>query len=591
MTIPIRRFAGQHRVVVAALVLFAFYVWIALVWHCIDTRPPRWDEAHGLMISQHSYQALQRGDIVGALCLKNVTNTKPGMVSFLSALSYFVIGDDPRVATFVINACSMLVIFLALVKMSVDLFDRVDVGLLACLLFANAGAVLVWTGYYQSDLPLVAAVCGTVVLCMAIDRHDFAGYKLAVLLALCLAVGISIKHLFVVFTAGPLAALALRAVIRSLRPLRVSFRGRVFLLAAMGVGVGLGVSYHTLNIHILREQLARSHDAALTGGPAEVPSAWAMLMKVIEFLPPPAWLGLLLASTGVLVLRTRRQVVYPLLSVILGYIGVGYVASFPMPYYFMPMIPFGCLLACGVLAFPLPATRKPFRVIEAVRSAAVGVMVLALAGVYSANRLGTPNLLRVAWNTPRVAASAGELTCNPLAATKYWDVKSLDGNAAVLPYPHHWPVRDMAMEIRARVDPAADRSFTVLYCTGAYEWMTDEWLIYELKRLRLLSCVGMVQLRPPPADKTPEQILADYDFLIIKTGLIAKQNFLTADWYKPLQDFVDQLAQDHYARLHAAGYGLIARYDLPDGSEGTLWQSPGFTRWERPVASAPAATE
>src|SRR2546421_53963 len=85
-------------------VLVASHLRASLAWPRIDHRTPRWDESHYLAISQHSYHALQRGDVVGALCLRGVTVTKPGLVPFVSALTYFLLGDGETLATYLVNA-------------------------------------------------------------------------------------------------------------------------------------------------------------------------------------------------------------------------------------------------------------------------------------------------------------------------------------------------------------------------------------------------------------------------------------------------------------------------------------------------------
>lgn len=554
--------------------LFGYYLWIDLLWHAIDQRPPRWDEAHTLMIAEHSYQSLQQGDLLKALSLKDISNTKPGMLPFLSALSYFAIGNSWVLATIVANACAMFTILFVLLRAGRDFYDSAAVGALAFLCFCNLNSVLVWSGYYQTDLPMTAAVCATVWLCWAIDRANFVGKGLPILLALSIAIGMGFKHLYVVFVCAPLALLLVRAFVQFRPRFRIQFRRRGFLLACLFMGIALGSSYHLLNIHILKEHIARSQNAALTGGIGSPRSAWSVFAGSVSVLPPWAWGVLLGVSIIWAITVRRRRMLYPALCVVGGFFGVSLTASWPLGYYFIPLMPLGLFIAAGILGLPLPWMNSAANAICIRRMVLVEALVIILALQYSLNRLGTRNIARVARHTPSVLASFGHTETNPMVDTPYWQNVTIDGNAATMPYPGAWPVEEFIGEIQQRMTTLpATRPYSMLYCTGSYEWMTDEFGRYVIKKRGLFNKLYLSQIFDMPADKTPDQILADYDFIILKTGKAMKAGFYDAPWGPPVQAFADGLTANDYAGLKSAGFELMRKRDLPDGSEGSLWMS------------------
>src|SRR5262249_6991495 len=178
------------------VLVFGTYLLTDLLWHKIDARPPRWDEAHYLTISQHCYQALRHGDLLTALSLKDVSNTKTLFVPLLSAVSYFVVGDSEKLATMLVNLVSMLLIFHCLLQMARDWAGHAGAGAVACWMFCTIPAVMVFSHYYQVDLPLTAAVCLTLRLCLALDGNDFRGTGRFVLLGAIVAAGTMTKHLY-----------------------------------------------------------------------------------------------------------------------------------------------------------------------------------------------------------------------------------------------------------------------------------------------------------------------------------------------------------------------------------------------------------
>jgi hypothetical protein len=573
--------------------LTLYFGLISLLWHKIDHRPPRWDESHYLMISQHAYQALRHFDLLGALSLKTVSDTKSGLVPLLSALTYFVLGESEKRATLLVSVVSLLVIFYALLRLSRLLTDRVGAGAVACLLLCNFPAVIMFSCYYHADLPLVAAVCATVWLCLLIDRAGFQGVRRAALLGATVALGMGIKHLYVAFVALPLALLVGRAVVRSVRPLRVSLRGRWPLFACLGCGVLLGVLYHALNFHVIQEQWRRARDYHLMGVAGTPPSVWAVVVQLfLPFhLPMAAWFLAIGLGLAVLAWQKKWQVVYVLLALAGGYAGLVRTASFPLAYYALPLLPLVCLLVCCPLAVPLPAWR-PGRYLEAGRLAVLVVLAALLMRHHSKLMLGTNNLFRVAYKFPGILWTPSRLiTANPLARHDYWTHVTVDGNCFPRPLPHYWPMREMLAEAAAAVDrhdPGHSRQYLIGFVTGYHEYMSRELAYLKLRQMRRLGGLELVTPTCPASAGSPlPRSLLDHDFFLLKTGLVYKVAFKGIPEVEALQAFVNSLTTDDYRRLRALRFTLLKRYELPDGSEGTVWQSP---RVARPRVSPLATT-
>jgi hypothetical protein len=565
----------KNSFIITFAALSIFYVTVSLLWFKIDRRPPRWDESHNLTISQHSFQALQRGNLLGALQLEGITTTKPGLIPFLSACSYFLVGDSEELATFLVNGISMLLVFFSLLRLSKDLTNRIDLGAIAALLFCNVPVVLVFSGYYQVESAVTALVCFTVWLTLAIERAGFRKKGVSILLGLTVMLGMGAKHLYVVYVFAPLALMVCRTVISGTRPFRLALQQRLPLMISLAMGAGIGVLYHAYNFHIILEQWARSKDSMLTGGLGTSPKAWSVFIGLLSptQLASAFWIFLFCLGVVISFVMKRWQVEYLLLSIVGGYIGVNYVASWPMSFYFLPLLPlffFVCVIPVGV---SIPLRWRSARVLERGRDLAAFAAICILALHHLEARIGTRDIFQVVSKVPTVLLASEPLAENPFTKDQYWNTAYVDGNQAILPYPHKWPLEDMlrevAREIRLRPNPRMYR----LASLTSYEWMSSNLLEYKVWQLHLQHQLKYVVPLPPPATESLELFLSKYDFLILKTGRVLKQDFYLAEWARKSQAFVDEMTRNDFAVLRENGFTVLQRYDLPDGSEGTVWKS------------------
>jgi hypothetical protein len=572
MLSPIRK----HSFIIAFTALSLFYVVTSTLWFKIDQRPPRWDESNFLMISQYSYQSLQKGDIQRALDLHDITITKPGLIPFLSACSYFLLGDSEYVAAFLVNVLSILLIFYSILRLSKDLTDRIDFGVIAALFFCNVPVVLVFSGYYQIELPLTALVCYTVWLSLAIDRAGFRNKGLSILLGLTIMIGIGTKHLYIVFIGAPVTLLLYRAQILGTRPFRISVYQKFHLLISLALGTGIGILYHVYNFHIIQEQLARSKDVILTGGTGTPPTTWNVFIDVLssQYLPSMVWVILFCLAVVISLVWKKWQIAYLLLSIAGGYTGVYYIASWPMVYYFLPFLPLFFLICFIPMGFFVPPRWRIAGIITRGRDIAAFALVGILVLYHTESRLGTKNIFHIISEMPKLLMASAPLRENPFSKDRYWDNTYVDGNQAMLPYPHYWPVKDMLSDItRAIGTQPNSRQYRLAFLTN-YEWMSKDLLAYKVWQLHLQRQLEYGGPLSPPADKTIKQFLTDYEFLILKTGDIWKKNFYTEESARKSQDFVDKLTFKDYTVLRENRFELLQRYRLPDGSEGSVWISP-----------------
>jgi 4-amino-4-deoxy-L-arabinose transferase-like glycosyltransferase len=605
------RFRCGHAVWLTGLALF--YLLVSLLWHRIDDRPPRWDESHYLTISQHSYHALQRGDVLGALSLRGVTSTKSGLVPFLSALSYFVVGDSEVTATLLVNFASMLLLFHVLLAASHAFTGRRAPGAIAALLFCNLPLVAVWCRYYQVDLPLTALVCYTVWLCVAIDRTGFADRGAFVRLAVAVALGFATKHLFVACVLPPLLLLCIRAVgpwrlltspkrkrgdtspslaLRACEGCSGSARSQAANAAAqprpwgffllLAAGVALGGAYHLLNLHVIKEHLARTKDFQLTGGWQTPLSAWACFLLFLANWgwSPTLTLTLAAVSTLLLLAQGRWRVAYLVSCLAGGVAGVAWATSYPLTYYFLPLAPFLCLLGVAFLGVNVPVRAAISRPLEYGRAGLVGACLLLLGTHYSGLTLGTGNLARVVRWAPRILFSSVAYTRNPLVKLDYWTHAYVDGNLATLPHPHHYPTAALLDDIAAEIDavePVPSRKYRLGEFMAGWEWMSHELLEFKVRQRNLEDRLEVVKVPTPDLpDASSMRGLYDYDFLFLKSGNICKNEHYEMEDARQRQAYVDRLTADDYRLLHEARFTLARRYPLPDGTEGTLWLSPNL---------------
>jgi len=161
---------------------------------------------------------------------------------------------------------------------------------------------------------------------------------------------------------------------------------------------------------------------------------------------------------------------------------------------------------------------------------------------------------------------------NPFVDNPYWEESYVDGNVVTLPYPHYWYM-DEFIEETVRYLPSSERPLIMGTLVSGYEWMTAEYTRYKILQRGMddkLIVVGTFG----PSDEIPEdRFFAEYDFLLFKTGEIAKKDLyvMFPDLCNGGQEFCDNALKNDGRLLKEKGFVLLKELPLPDGSEGSIW--------------------
>src|SRR5262249_23942378 len=143
-------------------ILFGYQLLLLATSLKLDMRPPRWDESHQLLLAQYSFEQLRHFAIIDSLRVTDLTQNKSGLVPFLSAFTFFFVGNGERVATFILEGVSFLLLAVAMRSLSLRLFADSLVGVASFALLACSGTVILSSHFYSVDLVLTALVAFSV---------------------------------------------------------------------------------------------------------------------------------------------------------------------------------------------------------------------------------------------------------------------------------------------------------------------------------------------------------------------------------------------------------------------------------------------
>ena len=537
--------------------LVAYHLLVLTLWLKLDLRPPRWDESTQLLLSLHSYEKLRQFQLFDALQITDVTLTKPGFVPFLSALTYFVVGTGERVATFLLNGASLVLLAAAMRSLGVRLFGDALVGVAGFALLMASGMVVLFVHFYTVDLALMALVAFTVAAALEVRAREFSLSGWTWALGAALVTGIGAKHLYAPFVAAPLLVVLADGLARR----SVSWRERRRAILRQGLVIVpallLGVAYHVVNWAIIAEQWKRATSPDFFADLGTAPSHLLMLPQIDADLLH----GILPLSIAVLVggaiLLARARFAFALLAAwILGvWLILLKAAAYPLIYYYMPAFPALWLVLIGWLGQGVLA---PW-----LRSiGALVLLLLAGAGTLAATRaqLGTANPLAVVARAPGVLIG-GRPQKNPFVAFDSAAPARLDGNTDVLPYAHSWPIDAMldAMADKVRGYDAA-RVFNIALLADT-EYLSGDLLAFKLYQHGLQERLSRAFI--PASDA-----FGEVDFLITKTGAIYKG---ITPALAPSQARAERALADDGQVLRANGLSPLYVAPLPDGSIGTVW--------------------
>lgn len=552
---------------ITMLALLIFQGYSMLLWLAIDHRPPRADESTYFRISEYSFRQLKAGHPIAALNLKTVTDTKPGMVGFLSALTYFVVGHDEHTAIFIVNLSSDMLIAFLLLWMSRMMYGFLTPGLLAYLWLQSLAGIIVWSGYYQIDLPLTAACTLTAALCLYLTKTRFTDRLATIALLPIIAIGLAVKHLYAAFVAPTLLVLLLLALAPGRKGFWERVKARRPMLASITIGVLLGLVYHLINIHIVIEQLHRA-----VNPPDQGPLVYRTVLQLLVMLLPGHTMlyGLCFACGCIVALSVSgRLALFPLSLIAGGWIGVTYATKQPGSYYLFPFLPaFGFMLASVLAAYRFfPKGQQ--RYLKAA-SVAVGLcLAVFFAGVHLKHHLGTANPIRLIRAASLLRTPPREITTNPFSSEDYWSSGILDGNTSLLPYPNDWKLDEIVAKMGEIAKKRGSPARVALLVR--WTWMSDYNVGYKLYKAHLDDKAVLGGGTPLWSVKTQDDIFTLGDIFLIKEPNPFESVEYWQPWVKPLENMLANLTANGGQILRAHGYAEMAKYPLPDHTFAYLW--------------------
>ncbi|MDP3920828.1 MAG: glycosyltransferase family 39 protein [Candidatus Omnitrophota bacterium] len=562
-------------------ILIGLIAWILLLtglWLKIDHRSPRWDESANLRFAERANHLIPEGRILEAWDTKGAL--RPNMIPFLSAVSFYVIGHNRKLATFALNGGSLVCIMLVIYSLGTRMFNR-NVGLFACVLFNTYASVILWSHYYNLDIPLTAYTALTLWLCTVMIQSKFTRTWHAVALGVVMSLGTCSKHMYAPMVWPPLAWLCYINLRTHGFKFKIAVDRSRALYLAFAAALMAGFGYHVLiNRAALLDGIMRTfftEISVLADAGYVPPKIIDKVLQCYQFQFSGSELHLVLMSIGLAFALWFRKSIHALLYIwVVGIFLIFVLLVKPtMPYYFLPAMPGVAVISSAWLMDRGEANAHFMkRLFYLARIIAALVFSIYFLGFHLEKTLATRSWWRVLGQAPQVLASSEKLTENPFADTVYWNVPYVDGNISPLPYPHYWPVEEMLGNIRAVIDKhPRSRSYHLAYLTN-YEWMTGDFLEYKIWQMHLEKQLHSI-LPPPNRDDLLEDwfMVEGFHFAILKTGKIWKNDHYIHEWAKQGQSFVDGLTAGNYARLKGLGYRMLNSYPLPDGSTGSVWVS------------------
>jgi 4-amino-4-deoxy-L-arabinose transferase-like glycosyltransferase len=546
---------------------FVFLLVVNIFWHAIDCRSPGWDESIYLWFSQRAFQLIQELKIVEALRSGGISY--PNFVPLVTALSYFVLGDDPTVAILFLNMVSILIIFVSIFWLGQLLYDRTT-GLLGCIVFSCYPGVMLWSKYYLMDLPLAAAVSFTILCAVQISRTNYKNRRWISLLAVSIGVGMCVKHLFSAFVLTPLAWLLINSLLKSNHIPEQTFASRRFFYLTFLSGIAAGLAYHVLNYQTFKELFMRSlvvHNTTLAK--LHSPNPLESLSRFYEFCfgNSPFFLALLVIGLVASLWQLTKTSILVYAAIIGIFVVLLYVTHFTNGYYFLPALPMVALVSCTwCFGSRLSGVSKSRIWIVGKRVLTISVGLFFFAQFLRQN-LGTANILNVVSRSSQLIVANEKVPTDPFVQS-WWTSRTFDGNSSLLPYSQYWPVKEMVSQIREQIDVEGSLLLPPLKIAvlSNHESMTPHYFNYLIWRQRLNQSCSLVYPLPFPKGVLSLDYLKDYDFLILKSGRIFHKDVGIESWMTETEALLNRLLLQNAKGIQQNGFQVLRDFSLPDGS-------------------------
>ncbi len=189
-------------------VVMAFSLINNLIWLRIDTRPPRWDEAHYLTMSVEYHRALASGGMPTFVrSLLTVDRTRPPLVPALGAVAFFLLGRSAN-AALAVNLLAFIFLILAVYGLGAWLASPWS-GLLAAFFVSTYPGVFGLSRVFYLDFINIALVAASLYLIVRTEAFSRRGPSVA--FGAVMGLGLLCRPFFPVFMIGPLGVSAYAA--------------------------------------------------------------------------------------------------------------------------------------------------------------------------------------------------------------------------------------------------------------------------------------------------------------------------------------------------------------------------------------------
>lgn len=538
-----------------------------LVWLLIDTRPPRWDEAHYLTTSLKYYDAFLSGGVKSLVrSLVAVDTVRPPLVPALAAVTYLLLGRSAD-AALVVNLLAFVLLMLAVYGLGARLASPWS-GLLAAFLVSTYPGIFSLSRLFLLDF--VGAALVAVFLYLLVRTEVFSLKGPSVALGVVIGLGSLCRAFFPVFVIGPLG-ISLYAAWRewrSSRCMRTGTRPRVWVngVLALLVACALAAPWYVRNMApVIARSLSAAYGAEAVGyGPSNPLTLHAMLNYFIMFtnlhtthfgmvifllaavtlamqwssLPSTAHIGKAKEPLH-LFLLLLSAFIFPLL----------FFTSLPSQDHknILPVLPaIAVISAWGLLSLRSSPTKKVL-----IGSYIAWSLFQFWIGTYGLRVL--PREMRFQWGSPQLA---------PLIISQ---ASSIPGSWLNLPRRENWNIPEVLSRV-AEVSTGLNDSRVMV--PQAVVAVVPDHALFNMNNFVYYSVLGRlpVQVEHPGDPKDPvggnyKTQLLGADVAVIKTSDPGPE------WLNP-----NAAGMIEFLRSRESGYAEIPpRIPLPDGSEAVLF--------------------
>jgi 4-amino-4-deoxy-L-arabinose transferase-like glycosyltransferase len=281
---------------------------VAAAWIAVDRVPPQWDQSHYLLDAFRYVQVLHH-DGPGSLISAFFTIERfygPGYPAFL--FPFLLVFGPSAQSALIANLCLWVVLLFTVGAIARQIFGN-TAGLIAVAATATVPFLSVLLHNVLVDIAALTWSC-LAVLAMLRSGH-FSRPIPAALAGVFAGVGLLTKATVLVFLAGPVLVIGLRALLR-LRdaPTRQRLRVVACMVLALVVGLAVAAPWYVTNwdITLTYLQSATSGPLSVGAGPANPLDPGAILGLVAALLNDASWaLGLGAVALAVVLLWNRLR--------------------------------------------------------------------------------------------------------------------------------------------------------------------------------------------------------------------------------------------------------------------------------------------